>query len=242
MVIAVATLATPSTLRFSRTYFNTPGRNIVFLCALLKLAGPCLPLVMDSTSYFHAGLVSLSVAFFRAKTRTCIGENYQTIHDGSGDPGLCWLHCAAFPDTPIRGGSNSWMQLGFAPRTGVTLNIGIILSIAFSLLAFSSILTMWNHVIVDNARKLGFIRDATSILPRRKGEGRVEGLLGWMSHPPDKFSSQIIRLGLHLMELLVYSSVMLATIIISEVTFWSVEMRAGAEPMTFVCEFLQRFS
>jgi len=46
VIIAVATLAMPLTLRFSNTYFNTPGRNLVFLCALLNLAGPCLPLVV----------------------------------------------------------------------------------------------------------------------------------------------------------------------------------------------------
>lgn len=50
MVIAVATLAMPLTLRFSRTYFNTPGRNLVFLCALLNLAGVSLPLVVPFTS------------------------------------------------------------------------------------------------------------------------------------------------------------------------------------------------
>ena len=128
----------------------------------------------------------------------------------------------------------------------MTLNTGIILSIAFSLLAFSSIVTMWNQVILDNARKLGFIRDPTSILPKRAGESEksvdVRGLLGWMSQPPDKFSSEHVRPGLYLMEVLVYSGAMLATVIISEVTFWSVEMRAGVEPMTSVGEFLQRFS
>lgn len=140
------------------------------------------------------------------------------------------------------------MQLGFAPRTGVTLNTGIILSITFSLLAFLSIVTMWNQVILDNARKLGLTQDETSILPtRRNCEGEkslrgVRGLLDWISHPPDNFSSGLVKLGLHLIELLVYSGAMLATIIISEVTFWSVEMREGVEPMTSVGEFSQPFS
>ena len=129
----------------------------------------------------------------------------------------------------------------------MTLNTGIILSIIFCLLAFSSIVTMWNRVILDNARKLGFISDTTSILPKRAGGGEksvrgVRGLLNWMSHPPDNFSSELVKLALHLIELLVYSCAMLATIIISEVTFWSVEMRAGVEPMTSVGEFLQLFS
>ena len=170
-----------------------------------------------------------------------MGNDGQPIHDDSGGVGLCQFSCAVFPDTPIRAGSNSGMQLVFAPRTGVTLNTGIILSITFCLLAFLSIITMWNHVILDNARKLGFIPDATSILPRRKGEGRVEGLLSRISRPPDIFSSQIIRLGLYLIELLVYSGAMLATIIISEKTFWSVEMRVGVDPMTTVGEFLRPF-
>ena len=130
----------------------------------------------------------------------------------------------------------------------MTLNTGIILSITFCLLAFLSIVTMWNQVILDNARKLGLTGDSTSILPKKKagkGEqsvGGVRGLLDWMSEPPDNFSSELVKLGLHLIELLVYSGAMLATIIISEVTFWSVDMRTGVEPMTSVGEFLQLFS
>ena len=197
--------------------------------------------------FFHAGLVSLSVAFFRVKTHTCVDNNGEEIHDDSGGVSNCKFDCTVFTDTPIRAGSNSGMQLGFAPRTGVTLNTGIILSITFCLFAFLSIVTMWNQVILDNARKLGLIRDATSILPRRKGEGEkpiggVRGLLDWVAHRPDNFSSELVKLGLHLIEMLVYSGAMLATIIISEVTFWSVELRTGVEPMTSVGEFLQPFS
>ena len=200
-----------------------------------------------TSPFFRAGLVSLSVAFFRVKTHTCVDENNQTIHDDSGGASLCQFDCSNFSDTPIRAGSNSGMQLGFAPRTGVTLNTGIILSITFCLFAFLSIITMWNQVILDNARKLGLIRDATSILPRRKGEGEkplggVRGLLDWISTRPDNFSSKLVKLGLRLITLLVYSGAMLATIIISEVTFWSVELRTGVEPMTSVGEFLQPFS
>ena len=122
----------------------------------------------------------------------------------------------------------------------MTLNTGFILSVAFCLLAILSIVTMWDQVILDNVTSI----NVTSILPRRKGEGLggVSGLLDWMSHPPDKFSPELVRLGLYLIEVLVYTGVMIATIIISEVTFWSVEMRAGVEPMTSVGEFLQPFS
>lgn len=193
---------------------------------------------------FHSGLVSLSIAFFRVKTRICVDQYGQEVHDDTQGTALCGFNCFAFPDTPIRSGSNSGMQLVFAPRTGVTLNTGIILSITFCLLAFLSIVTMWNQVILDNARKLGLTQDETSILPTRKNcEGEkslrgVKGLLDWISHPPDNFSSGLVKLGLHLIELLVYSGAMLATIIISEVTFWSAEMREGVEPMTSVGEFL----
>ena len=207
------------------------------------MSSPSCALYLTSPIFFHAGLVSLSVAFFRAKTHTCVDKDGQPIHDDGGGAGQCQFNCALFPDTPIRAGSNSGMQLGFAPRTGVTLNTGFILSVAFSLLAILSIVTMWNQVILDNV---------TSILPRRiftrrngegdKSLGVVRGLLAWTSHPPDHFSSELVRLGLYLIEVLVHSGAMLATIIISEVTFWSAEMRAGVEPMTSVGEFLQPFS
>jgi len=150
----------------------------------------------------------------------------------------CHFPCD-FLETPIRAGSNGDKQLVFAPRTGVTLNTGFLLSVAFCVLAFLSIVTMWNQVILDNARKLGFVPPEDSIIPRRKEEGDrgVKGLLDWISHRPDNVSSGLIRLGLHLIEMLVYSAAMLATIIISEITFWSIELRTGVEPMTSVGEF-----
>jgi hypothetical protein len=242
VIIAVATLAMPLTLRFSRTYFNTPGRNLVFLCALLNLAGACLSLVVHYASIFHSGLISLSVSFFRAKPHTCLDKENQPIHNTS-DVSLCQFDCS-FPDTAIRAGSNSDRQLVFAPRIGVTLNTGIILSIAFCLLAFLSIVAMWNRVILDNARKLGFVPLETSILPRRKKEGDqsrggVRRLLDWISHRPDKISDEDIKLGLRLIEFLVHFGAMLATIIVSEITFWSAELRTGVEAMTSVGEFLQ---
>ena len=100
---------------------------------------------------------------------------------------------------------------------------------------------MWNQVLLDNARKLGFVPHET-IIPRSNKEGDhsrggVKGLLDWVSHPPDNFSEGLIKLGLHLIELLVYSGAMVAIITISEITFWSEEMVAGVEPITSVGEF-----
>ena len=242
----------PLTLRFSRTYFNTPGRNLVFLCAILNLAGSCLPLVHSCTVLLllifsePSGLVSLAVAFFRAQKQDCIGQDGNILHNVD-DVNLCNLTCKGVPDTPIRADSNNPMQPSFAPRKGVTLNTGFLLSTAFCVLAFLSIVTMWNQVVLDNARKLGFVpHEDTSILPRRKEEGDpspggVKGLLDWISHPPDNFSSGLIRLGLHLIEMLVYSAAMLAIIIISEITFWSPDLRAGVEPMTSVGECFRRY-
>lgn len=36
---SIGVLAAPITVRYSKTYFNTPGRNIVFLWTILNLAG-----------------------------------------------------------------------------------------------------------------------------------------------------------------------------------------------------------
>lgn len=193
---------------------------------------------------FPSGLVSLAIAFFRAQKQDCVDEQGNILHDVS-DVTQCTLNCA-FHDTPIRADSNNPMQPNFAPRKGITLNTGFLLSTAFCVLAFLSIVTMWNQVVLDNARRLGFVpHEDVSILPkmpRRKDEsdqsrGGVRGLLDWISHPPDNFSSGLIRLGLHLIEMLVYSAAMLAIIIISEITFWSADLRAGVEPMTSVGEF-----
>jgi len=38
-IIAIGVLAAPITIRYSRTYMNLPGKNLVFVWILLNLAG-----------------------------------------------------------------------------------------------------------------------------------------------------------------------------------------------------------
>ena len=189
---------------------------------------------------FHSGLVSLAVAFFRVQSYRCTGAPGIRFPDANNMT-QCPFECTE-SDTSIRTGSNSGRQKSLVPRIGVTLNTGFMLSTSCCVLAFLSVIRMWNQVVLDNARKLGFMpREGTSILPRRKGEHDqprgVRGFLDWFSRPPDNFSAGLIDLALHLMELLVYSGAILATIIISEITFWTEEMRDGVEPMVSVGEF-----
>ena len=150
----------------------------------------------------------------------------------------CPFECTD-PDTSIRTGSTSNRQKSVAPRIGVTLNTGFVLSTSFCVLAFFSIVRMWRQTVLNNARELGFMpQEGTSILPRRKGEyDHPRGAKGLLSQPSDNFSEGLDKLGVRVVELLVYSGAMLATIIISEITFWTEEMRDGVEPMNSVGEF-----
>ncbi|KAK8194345.1 hypothetical protein M8818_007534 [Zalaria obscura] len=114
---SISILAIPVTATQSQTYFNVPGRNIVFLW----------------TSLILAGLLSLTVEFYRTNTSNC-------THDDFGNPispnannfpyaenPSCGLICSIpkGPFSPMRGGStnNIYIRQQWNPRRDTNGNI-----------------------------------------------------------------------------------------------------------------------
>jgi hypothetical protein len=137
---ALGILAAPLTARISRTYFNNPGRNLIFLWFGLILGG----------------LLSLTVEFLRTKTHDC-------THTDSGVPlshisewhygDTCNLTCSeeAGPFSPMRQDAANNIYVIPAP-TVFSLGTATLLSAACCIPPILSMASMWNKILEINWR------------------------------------------------------------------------------------------
>lgn len=137
---ALGILAAPLTARISGTYFNNPGRNLIFLWFGLILGG----------------LLSLTVEFLRTKTHEC-------SHTDSGIPlshinewhygDTCGLTCSeeAGPFSPMRQDAANNIYVIPAP-TVFSLGTATLLSAACCIPPILSMASMWNKILEINWR------------------------------------------------------------------------------------------
>lgn len=137
---ALGILAAPLTARISRTYFNNPGRNLIFLWFGLILGG----------------LLSLTVEFLRTKTHEC-------SHTDSGIPlthisdwhygDTCGLICSEDegPFSPMRQDAANNIYVIPAP-TVFSLGTATLLSAACCIPPILSMASMWNKILEINWR------------------------------------------------------------------------------------------
>ena len=135
---ALGILAAPLTARISRTYFNNPGRNLIFLWFGLILGG----------------LLSLTVEFLRTKTHRCShtdsGMPLSHISDWQyGD--TCGLVCSEDegPFSPMRQDAANNIYVIPAP-TVFSLGTATLLSAACCIPPILSMASMWNKILEIN--------------------------------------------------------------------------------------------
>lgn len=137
---ALGILAAPLTARISGTYFNNPGRNLIFLWFGLILGG----------------LLSLTVEFLRTKTHKCSrtdsGIPLSHIRDWHyGD--TCGLTCSVDkgPFSPMRQDAANNIYVIPAP-TVFSLGTATLLSAACCIPPILSMASMWNKILEINWR------------------------------------------------------------------------------------------
>ncbi|KAI8961786.1 hypothetical protein F5Y11DRAFT_366451 [Daldinia sp. FL1419] len=138
---SIGILAAPLSVRISRTYFENPGRNIIFLWTGIVLAG----------------LLSLTVEFFRTTTSPC-------THDDSGNPitpndyvhfpyenAFCNLTCSTDqgPFSPLRRNATNEIYVIPAPNR-LAFNAVTLLAAACCIPAVLSLASMWNKILEIN--------------------------------------------------------------------------------------------
>lgn len=156
---SIGILAAPLSVRISRTYFENPGRNIIFLWTGIVLAGKfhVLPLRVSGCTLTKEGLLSLTVEFFRTTTSPC-------THDESGRPiplhdyrdfpyenAFCNLTCSieAGPWSPLRQKATDEIYVIPAPKR-LAFNAVTLLAAACCIPAVLSLVSMWNKILEIN--------------------------------------------------------------------------------------------
>lgn len=139
---AIGVLAAPVAVRHSSTYFNDPGRNTIFVWVLVLLAG----------------LVSLTVEFYRVDSTLCKHDDHgrpiQSIkgfpYDDLATTRCGYLHCSPDPNegpySPIRGGSADNIYIIPAPDK-LTFNTATLLAAACCIPAILLLVSMWFKVL-----------------------------------------------------------------------------------------------
>ncbi|KAH8927144.1 hypothetical protein BT69DRAFT_1347502 [Atractiella rhizophila] len=111
-VAAAAVLAAPMMLRYSSTYFNLPGRNIIFVWTVINLAG----------------LLSLVYNFYKAHATDCLSPTGGIITESAFQYYTmdCSLQCEA-KHSSLRVDANNNIYVIRAPSRGLTLDSATLL-------------------------------------------------------------------------------------------------------------------
>ncbi|ATZ50830.1 hypothetical protein BCIN_06g03090 [Botrytis cinerea B05.10] len=213
---SIGILAAPITVKLSRTYFfETPGRNTIFLW----------------TGLIFAGLLSLTVEFIRISTSPC-------LTDGDGHPAYftlgnftygstCGLTCdvTSGPFSPLRGGSANNIYVIPAPNK-LTFDTVTLLSAACCIPAILSLVSMWNKIRETNWNNRFGHKEERIDAPI---EGTNNATVGKM-----KEVNSLIRFFLSAIEVPVFVGAVLAILILGERNFFSQQVAYQTEPIATI--------
>ncbi|KAI0101283.1 hypothetical protein F4814DRAFT_432881 [Daldinia grandis] len=209
---SIGILAAPLSVRISRTYFENPGRNIIFLWTGIVLAG----------------LLSLTVEFFRTTTSPCTHDESGhriPLHDYRSFPyenAFCNLTCSIEkgPWSPLRQMATNEIYVIPAPNK-LAFNAVTLLAAACCIPAVLSLVSMWNKILEINWK---------SRFGPAKGDQLIEGTNGATVETMSKVN-HVVRLFLSTLEVPLFSAAIVAIIIFGELNFFSPEVSYQTEPM-----------
>ncbi|ROW07478.1 hypothetical protein VPNG_07119 [Cytospora leucostoma] len=204
---AIGVLAGPSTVKLSRTYFHTPGRNMIFAWTVLILVG----------------LLSLTVELFRANPVPCPDDEFE-----KGVENSCGLRCSVSngPYSPLRRDSTNNIYVISAPDR-LSFGTASLLAAACCIPAILSLVSMWDKILKTNwRRRFGYADswDLNKPLP-----GTNAATPAKMARTEDR-----IRFYLSMVEIPVFGAAVLAILIIGERNFFSESVRYQTEPMASI--------
>ncbi|KAF4220642.1 hypothetical protein CNMCM6805_007311 [Aspergillus fumigatiaffinis] len=208
---SIGILTAPVTVRLSKTYFNEPGRNIIFLWTGLILAG----------------LLSLTIEFYRIKPHPCtvngrpIFKNSDEFYYGTT---MCDLTCSvgAGPFSPMRQGSANDIYVIPAPEK-LTFGAATLLAAACCIPAILSLASMWNKILEINwTRRFG------NPDRNKKQDEVIEGTNGATLGTMNKVN-EMIRSFLSVVEVPIFGAAVLVIILIGEMNFFSHQVQYQTE-------------
>ncbi|KAK0727744.1 hypothetical protein B0T26DRAFT_143893 [Lasiosphaeria miniovina] len=219
---SIGVLTAPTTVRLSSTYFNDPGRNTIFLWTGLVLAG----------------LVSLTVEFYRSNTFPCSVDDLGTAFSSEVAANLdrfpygtatCGLTCSSpgGPSSPLRQDAANNIYVVPAP-TRLPFGTGTLLAAACGIPAILSLAFMFNKILEINWKsRFGNVnQDELVNEPIQGTNGATPGTM--------KNVNKMVRDLLSAIEVPVSGAAVLAILVIGETNFFSGQVRYQTEPMASI--------
>uniref|UniRef100_A0A8H7K474 Uncharacterized protein n=1 Tax=Bionectria ochroleuca TaxID=29856 RepID=A0A8H7K474_BIOOC len=210
---SIGVVVAPITVRLSRTYLYDPGRNAIFVWVGLLLAG----------------LLSLTVTFYRTQTFSC-------PHDNTGNP--LSPHASKFPYgdpqeegpfSPMRGGSAKNVYIIPAPSV-FTFGAGTLLSAACCVHAILWLISMADKILEINwksqSRKLGGQDDRSIDEPISGTNGATKRRM--------KDVNENVRFYLSMAVVPVFGGAGFAILVVGEMNFFSRQVSYEIEPMAAI--------
>ncbi|KAJ5946826.1 hypothetical protein N7454_003665 [Penicillium verhagenii] len=212
---AIGILTAPATVKLSKTYFNSQGRNIIFLWTVLQLAG----------------LLSLIVEFIRSTPTKCPSDDPATKIWADTRKFYYTSNCGMVctendgPTSPLRQGSANNIYVIPAPHQ-LDFNTATLLAAACCIPAILSMASMWIRILDGNWEKM---------IGRRKKKDN-EPIAGTNGATPIQMRSIAgrIRDWMTLIEIPVVMAAVLAIIVKGEMNFWSEPVDYQTEPIASI--------
>ncbi|GFG11435.1 hypothetical protein IFM61606_03194 [Aspergillus udagawae] len=210
---SIGILTAPVTVRLSKTYFNEPGRNIIFLWTGLILAG----------------LLSLTIEFYRIDLHPCKVDGRPLSKDSKEfvyGTTMCGLTCStnAGPFSPMRKDSANNIYVIPAPEK-LTFGAATLLAAACCIPAILSLASMWNKILEINwTRRFG------NPDRNKKQDEVIEGTNGATLGAMNRVN-EMIRSFLSVVEVPIFGAAVLVIIIIGELNFFSEQVKYQTENM-----------
>ncbi|KAK8112343.1 uncharacterized protein PG998_008800 [Apiospora kogelbergensis] len=220
---SIGILAAPVTVRWSKTYFYDPARNLIFLWTGLILAGKT-----------YIGLLSLTVEFYRLGPIECTQDKNGTVISPTLNQSFpyqdvtCGIICTEDdgPFSTLRQGSTNEIFIIPAPQK-LTFGAATLLAAACCIPAILSMVSMWNKILEINwKRRFGNKRDVDLA---EEIEGTNGATIGKMMNVND-----IIRSFLSVVQIPVFVGAVLAIMVIGEMNFWSESVNYQTEPVSSI--------
>ncbi|KAK8065067.1 hypothetical protein PG997_011814 [Apiospora hydei] len=230
----IGILAAPVTVRWSKTYFYDPARNLIFLWTVLILAG----------------LLSLTVEFYRLEPVGCRDQAGNAISPSLNqsfpyeDIACSNIPCSVDdgPSSSLRQGSTNEIFLVPAPQR-LTFGAATLLAAACCIPAILSMVSMWNKILEINwKRRFGPGGGSGSgngkkylfgAQPPRPDEEVIEGTNG-ATVGKMKNVNDIIRSFLSVVQIPVFVGAVLSIMVVGELNFWSESVNYQTEPVSSI--------
>ncbi|KAH8178559.1 CoA-transferase family III [Sarocladium implicatum] len=204
---AIGILAAPVTVRLSQTYFDRPGRNAIFLW----------------TGILVAGLMSLTVEFYRADPTTCsVDEAFEY------GPNIvrCGLDCSR-AHSPLRTGSVDDIFIIPEPRI-LTFGTATLLTAALCVHAILWLLSMLDKILEESSSKY-----RRGMRDHGDGNEPIEGTNGATRSGMERINEMVKRC-VTVAVVPIFMAAGLSILIVGERNFFSKQVSYRTEPIESV--------